>query len=297
VNDALKLLGEEILRQRESKGLTIGQIAQTTKISERFLEKMEQGEFNFLPEVNVKAFLRLVSAEIGLDPEVMVRRLSAQMHPPAPVVEGGDAPSAESQAAEVEETAKISAEEPQITYVRTDSAKQDEDNTQWIKNPIILGIVLVALLVALYFLFYRVPAEPPSALDSGISVPTTSLESETDTTVTLIPITAESKPDSIKAELLTLSLKASETAWVRIVYQDSLAEEGVFSSGISRTWMSREKFYLKIGNAGGVRLNLDGRDLGTPGDVGQVVNILVNKQGITPISLAEFPPAMGGSRP
>ncbi len=296
VNETLKILGEEITRQRESKGLTINQVAQSSKISERFIEKMEQGAFDFLPEANMKAFLRLVSSEIGLDPDVMVRRLMAELHPSAPLSVPDEAVAEESQSPEI--APLFQPKEVESSIERNDSkSRTPEDVTQWIKNPLILGAVLVAVLAAFWFLFYRTPAQPPSAMDSGISVPSTTLESSTDTTVTLVPITEENKPDSVRAELLTLNLKASETAWVRIVYQDTLAEEGVFTAGIDRSWTSREKFYLKIGNAGGVRLFLNSRDLGTPGDVGQVVNILVDQSGITPISLSELPAAMGSSTP
>lgn len=296
VNEALKILGEEIAQQRESKGLTIAQVAQSSKISERFIEKMETGAFDFLPEVNMKAFLRLVSSEIGLDPDVMVRRLMAELHPSTALSVPDEAAVEESQPPEI--APLFQSKEAEMAIARPDGESgTPEDVTQWIKNPLILGAVLVAVLAALYFLFYRTPAQPPSALESGISVPVTTLESTTDPAVTLEPITEENAPDSVKAELLTLSLKASETAWVRIVYQDTLAEEGVFTAGIDRSWTSREKFYLKIGNAGGVRLALNGRDLGTPGDVGQVVNILVDQSGITPISLSELPPAMGSTRP
>ncbi len=296
VNEELLRLGEEITRQREHKGLTIVQVAQTTKISERFIEKMEQGDFRFLPEVTVKAFLRLLSAEIGLDPEVMVRRLLAQWKPVAVTPVTSDEPAEDSEQPTPEPAAMTPEPEAVVTRLEQGSG-QNDDGTQWIRNPFVLGIVLVGLLAVLYYFFYRTPAQPPSVLDSGISVPVAVLESSADTTVTLVAITDENKASSLQTQPLTLSLRATETAWVRIVYQDTVAEEGVFTEGIERSWKTPDKFYLKIGNAGGVRLVLDGHDLGKPGNAGQVVNILIDKTGITPISLAEFPPAMGSSRP
>jgi len=76
MNEIFKTLGEELARQRQEKELSIAQLAVRTKIAEGFLEKMEQGDFGFLPPVYVRAFIRSVSAEIGLDPEVMMRRFS-----------------------------------------------------------------------------------------------------------------------------------------------------------------------------------------------------------------------------
>jgi cytoskeletal protein RodZ len=49
---------EELKTLRETKDLTLQQVAVKTKIDYKFLEAMESGDFEFLPELYVKAFLR-----------------------------------------------------------------------------------------------------------------------------------------------------------------------------------------------------------------------------------------------
>jgi hypothetical protein len=50
-----------------------------------------------------------------------------------------------------------------------------------------------------------------------------------------------------------------------------LAEEGVLRDGDTRSWAAEQFITLRTGNAGGVRLTLNGEDLGTMGGVGEVV--------------------------
>ena len=89
-----------------------------------------------------------------------------------------------------------------------------------------------------------------------------------------------------------LTITASETTWMRIVHSDSLADEAVFAPGDTKSWWSTNKFYLKIGNAGGIRLSLDNKELGTPGMSGRIANILVNRDGYSSIPEKDFPSVM-----
>jgi transcriptional regulator with XRE-family HTH domain len=291
VSELFKILGDEIAQQRQAKGLTLSQLSARTKITEGFLEKMEQGDFSFLPAVYIRAFIRTVSMEIGLDPEIMARRFSD---------EAARAVSAKASSGEtplppaVERPHPVSAQLPDTADEAVEQTKPAD--TEWFKSPFTLGIMLLALLALVYFVFSRKPVEEPGAMDTGIAVVAPAPESMPLRDAPLVPINEDNKVDSTAVTRSTLTLKAEETAWVRIVYQDSLVEEGVFTEGLSRSWMSTI-FYLKIGNAGGIRLALDGRDLGMPGQKGQVVTIMVTKDGIAPVDAAQAPAQLTQMRP
>ncbi|MEW5806724.1 MAG: helix-turn-helix domain-containing protein [Acidobacteriota bacterium] len=65
--------GEELRRERELRGITLREIADSTKINIRFLEALENNDFKHLPgEIFNKGFVRAYAAHIGLDPERMV---------------------------------------------------------------------------------------------------------------------------------------------------------------------------------------------------------------------------------
>ncbi|HNS72335.1 MAG TPA: helix-turn-helix domain-containing protein [bacterium] len=285
MNEIFKTLGEELARQRQEKELSIAQLAVRTKIAEGFLEKMEQGDFGFLPPVYVRAFIRSVSAEIGLDPEVMMRRFSDEATRLSGAASG---PAVERR---TEPPADNSSFKPRPPHVPAadESRENKRADMEWFKSPFTLGIMLIALLALLYFAFSRKPAQEPSAMDSGIAVIEPVQENRSLRDAPLVPVTEDNRVDSTSVPQLSLTLRAEETAWVRIVYQDSLVEEGVFTEGLSRSWLSPERFYLKIGNAGGIRLILDGQDLGLTGEKGQVVTIAVSKDGIAPLDASQAP--------
>jgi len=69
----LGLDGRYIASVREAMGITIDQVAESTKISSRYLQAIETNAFDRLPsEIFVKGYLREISRELDLDPEQLV---------------------------------------------------------------------------------------------------------------------------------------------------------------------------------------------------------------------------------
>lgn len=77
---------------------------------------------------------------------------------------------------------------------------------------------------------------------------------------------SESKPNM-------LTVNAVEATWLRIEMQGGMSEEVLMKPGETKQWTSTNGFSIKVGNAGGVRLALNDRDMGIPGAKGQVVKL------------------------
>ncbi len=58
-------LGKKLAKARVEKKITLESIADKTKINVNFLKQMEQGNFEFLPELYVKNFLKTFIRNIG----------------------------------------------------------------------------------------------------------------------------------------------------------------------------------------------------------------------------------------
>lgn len=66
--------GARIKLAREQRGVSLREIAETTKISVRALEALERNDISRLPGgIFSRAFVRSYAVEIGLDPEQTVR--------------------------------------------------------------------------------------------------------------------------------------------------------------------------------------------------------------------------------
>ncbi len=71
--------GSRMRHVREQRGLSLRQIAQTTKLSMSALEALERNDIARLPGgLFSRAFVRSYAAEIGADPEETVREFLSQ---------------------------------------------------------------------------------------------------------------------------------------------------------------------------------------------------------------------------
>ena len=71
--------GPRMKRAREAKGVSLRQIAETTKLSVRVLEALERNDISLLPGgIYSRAFVRSFAVEVGMDPEQTVREFIAQ---------------------------------------------------------------------------------------------------------------------------------------------------------------------------------------------------------------------------
>jgi transcriptional regulator with XRE-family HTH domain len=77
---------DQLRAKREEKGLSLEEIAQSTRIPFRSLRRLEEGRFEDLPaDVFVRGFLRSYARCVELDPEETIRRYAACGLEPAPV--------------------------------------------------------------------------------------------------------------------------------------------------------------------------------------------------------------------
>jgi hypothetical protein len=74
---------------------------------------------------------------------------------------------------------------------------------------------------------------------------------------------------------LILALEASELSWVVVQTDDASPHEALLRPGDRLTWRAQEKFALTIGNAGGIRGELNGKPLAPFGPKGRVVRDIV----------------------
>ena len=66
--------GSSFKKAREHRGLSYAQIAEETRISARFLEAIENEDFQLLPGgIFNRGFIRTYASRVGLDPEVAIK--------------------------------------------------------------------------------------------------------------------------------------------------------------------------------------------------------------------------------
>ena len=133
------------------------------------------------------------------------------------------------------------------------------------------GYVLIPalLILAALFLIYL---QQPSTTKTAES-PVRAVEPEKETTPA-----AESAPQRAMSGHL-LQINAHDTTWLQVMIDKTEPKELLMQPGDAAEWRAEKCFSLKIGNAGGVKLRFDGKDLANLGEAGQVVTINLPESG------------------
>lgn len=243
-------LGDLLRRTREEKGLLLEQVEQETRIRVQFLEALEEEDYDRLPApVYVKGFLRNYAAYLGLDPQEVLS-LCQEPETFAPAV-----------------AAPAMLDEPlePVTIRR-----------YW-QVLVLVSAVVVVLALWAYQRYYGGTLPFTRFVAPPTSVPTTTPTS-VPPSPTVPPTVAPSPTRTLRPTVtptvvgLHLSIEiVDQRSWVLVLADGERVFAGILEPGAKDTWTARERMVLRSGNAGAVRVTLNGQDLGLFGETGQVL--------------------------
>ncbi|MDZ7264095.1 MAG: helix-turn-helix domain-containing protein [candidate division KSB1 bacterium] len=262
---ALAQFGLKLQEARTKKKLELEQVANQTKVNINFLKKMEAGQFDFLPDLYVRNFLKLYLRCIGQDPAEFLHeydQLQRKEDEPPPVI-------------------TVTDEDLKAFTPTKGFAGQFADLLNKIKPYLkqlrLLGVIGgAAIILILLYVLLRKPEPPPAVEVAPIA---TVVPDSPKVAIDSLPKPVAVTPPP-KFDRLNLELKGLQRTWLQIAVDDSAAQEHIFDAGMSHRWSGKDRFKLLIGNGAGVRLYLNGKDLGPLGQTGQVVRFQVTENGI-----------------
>jgi transcriptional regulator with XRE-family HTH domain len=244
-------IGQELKRERELRGISLKEIADSTKINIRFLRALEEDRFDMLPEkFFIRGIIRAYASYIGLDEQSVLNTY----------LEGLQA----------REKQQGSEEDK-----RTEAIEDDESHPDKKKNIFFFTLtvlVILALTVILYVVFQKDEEPLPSSAEIQ-SLPAKPQEKS----LTLPPITEE-KPE-IKPEDLALEILVQQETWIEVFADQEMLDSGIKYPGDRLHYKARKEFLIHIGNAGGVAITINGQEgirLGEPGAVRRDISITLD---------------------
>jgi cytoskeletal protein RodZ len=83
-----------------------------------------------------------------------------------------------------------------------------------------------------------------------------------------------------KEKEFELKIEVRYNTWVQVMGDGALLFRGALEKGTSDIWKAKKEITLELGNAGGVILSIDGKNLGPPGKKGEKKTVIVTKDGI-----------------
>lgn len=263
--------GDVLRRERIRRRLTLAQVAQATRVRERYLEAIENESIHELPApVYTVGFIQIYARYLSLDPAPLVRAYQQRL---------GMAPVAQVQ--------------PEIS---------GRSYTPRRHRSLLAPAISAAFLITLAGYLYQQVATYVSGASSSASPPSTTIALAIPTPLpspplppsptptpfptpspTAVPVVPTSVPSPSPAARLTATETPTQgvridaeilgRVWLQVEADGKVVFSGILMPGDHRTWTATKSVMLWSGNAGNVQITYNGRALGPLGPAGKVVKV------------------------
>ena len=133
----------DLKKLREEQNIDLSEISNRTKINKRFLECIEKGDFDFLPKVYVRLFIKAYTSELGTDPEEFLNKLEKHL------------------SGEKDESYKDKKVGDNLSPIDKDKDGETTDKSPFqIRSDVIKAVIMVALLIFAIFTVKKIVSKP-----------------------------------------------------------------------------------------------------------------------------------------
>jgi cytoskeleton protein RodZ len=272
-------LGDRFRSAREARGLSLSDVSEQIRIRSIYLAAIEEENWSAVgAPVYIRGFLRTYARFLGLDPEDVVAAFNGEVPAAAQV--------AASSGNEHSRQAELARARPSGSYLI------------WIAG--VVAALLVAFVVYNEVTMHRsatvvvetaVPRATPSELPSNAPSPAAALALSAapppcpspsaapngSPGASAAPSPSPSPCPSITAEQIaalgaqSIAVVLTAPSWLRVTVDGSVSMEGTFPAGTSKAFHGKAAV-VRVGNAGGVVIYVDGKDVGKLGKSGDVID-------------------------
>jgi len=235
-------IGKTLKEAREAMGLSLEAVEEETKIRRKYIQALEQEQFQVLPgPIYAKAFLKNYAKFLGVKVEEIMEEYRLQY--PA-------------------QTAPEETVAPPVEKVRARTQGRPRYRLYVISTIIIIGVI-ISILYGTKGMWQKRPADSGSdQLQTGeqkqLSAPQQPPSGQVDAT----------KASSVK---VVLNVK-NDRSWIRVVVDGVPSFQGELAANQSKEFEGKEKIAFTLGNAGVVEVIVNGQNMGFLDGPGQVID-------------------------
>jgi cytoskeleton protein RodZ len=285
--------GERIKREREMRGVSLEEIAESTKIGKRNLEALETEDFDKLPGgIFNKGFVRAYAKYLGLDEDQAVTDFLAAENAastgvrlavdPVPALESasgtnGDAAGKKSRKERSRELEAIAARREAEKKRNPPLNPSNTGNKIWVAFAI---ICLIGALGAWWKYSHAEHAAPIASKPRVVKQVVPSPQPVVVPTSTPAAVAPEnSVPDTALAGdgLAHLKVHATQDSWIQVTVDGKIVQDGTLDASTEKSYSGKELLF-KTGNAGGVELTYNGKTQAPFGKDNQVKQIKIKPE-------------------
>jgi cytoskeletal protein RodZ len=257
-------MSETLRRERLRQGLDLKQLSETTKISGRMLQAMEEGNLSRLPGgVFTRSFFKQYAAALGLDPAFVEDEIRQISPVPEPIVLSQEA------------------------FVPFESSEPRPKSLTAASIWVVLALVGCG---GVYYLAknYQSSAAKPTQSAEAKPTPAGSPAPARPAAAVATPAATPAQPASASGTLQVV-LNASEESWVSVTVDGKLLFTGILQPNDRREINAEEKVKVVAGNAGGLDISLNGKNIESLGARGQVRTVELTRAGAQVVSRTPKP--------
>lgn len=256
---------KSIKEVRVRKNISLEEISKRTRINLKFLEKLDEGQLEFLPQPYIRAFTKAYARIVGIGEKEIEEKLTPVNLPPEPV--------------KIESSVDENSKKPE-PVVKIEVAETTLENSLRRFKSYAWVLVMVPIIGGLIYLGSRFPRQHQRF---EVSQPAVNTVKEESTKTLQTPVTPEK-------QILTLKAVAHERTWLSISIDNQETREYNLQKADEITWNALTAFQMRIGKSRGISLFLNGKDLGPLGSETSLVwNIIIDKNGIVSKELRSRP--------
>lgn len=267
----MESVGEKLRQARLRLGLSLEAVSSSTRINLRSLIAIEADQLDQISSPFLyKSFVRQIGQAVGLNADELEQDLlSAAGSMPQPLFPGqGGAPLPPS----------VAPKHRQNHFSR------------WGYSIASLGLMLMACS-GLYALWQTAKTETPAQLvanaasflriNRAASTVKKNRQPENNAVTQRPPVTPqpEATPPPPEDGMFHIQLSAIEQTWLSVVTDGKEVYSGILHTAETKNLEGHEVARIRTGNAGGVEVVFNGRNLGPLGSRGQVRTVLFNRNG------------------
>jgi cytoskeleton protein RodZ len=252
-------IGEALREAREQQGRELDELARSMRLRTEQLRALEEERFaSFGGDIYARGFLRSYALELGLDPQPLLdtyrREISGDDLTGARLIApgaGGPGPSGRSAP------------------------------PGWVGWLLAAVVVLAGLGLVGQFAGSRTPptaspeeaTAPPAPADAGEDADPEPAPDATDDADGDAPDDAPEEAADPDPDGVDVLLALEEESWMRVTVDGAVVFEQVAAQGETLPFSGDDEVLVRFGNAGGVRVEFNGEDLGVPGARGSVLEV------------------------
>ncbi len=289
-SESAQKFAEELKLHRESKNISLHHIAAKTRIDLKFLQAMEEGNFDILPEIYIRAFIKEYAATIDLNPkEVMLKYdeaksgRSEEKNRPDEIKKENEIGNREAEPV-VAEAKKIERNFGTSEIETPPTLPQTSDLISKMKvNYLIGGAVVLIALVVLYFALFTGSSEIEQVKADNETVSNNAdrfeINKSSQSNPAQNPQPVQAAP-AMSKDSLYLNLKITDRVWIKVYLDGKVVSQRMEDANSNLKFAAKKNISVSIGNVTHTKVFVNNKPVENLGKEGEMKNLYITADGI-----------------